>query len=71
MTLKVGIDVGGTFTDLMVFDSENKKSFAVKVNSNPKNPIEAVLNAIKVGNLKMEEIETIIHGTTVATNSLL
>ena len=71
MTLKVGIDVGGTFTDLMVFDSENKKSFAIKVNSNPKNPIEAVLNAIKVGNLKMEEIETIIHGTTVATNSLL
>ena len=71
MTLKVGIDVGGTFTDLMVFDSENKKSFAVKVISNPKNPIEAVLNAIKVGNLKMEEIETIIHGTTVATNSLL
>ena len=71
MTLKVGIDVGGTFTDLMVFDSENKKSFAVKVNSNPKNPIEAVLNAIKVGNLKMNEIETIIHGTTVATNSLL
>ena len=58
MTLKVGIDVGGTFTDLMVFDSENKKSFAVKVISNPKNPIEAVLNAIKVGNLKMEEIET-------------
>ena len=71
MTLKVGIDVGGTFTDLMVFDSENKKSFAVKVNSNPKNPIEAVLNAIKVGNLKIHEIETIIHGTTVATNSLL
>jgi len=71
MTLKVGIDVGGTFTDLMVFDSENKKSFAIKVISNPKNPIEAVLNAIKVGNLKMEEIETIIHGTTVATNSLL
>ena len=71
MTLKVGIDVGGTFTDLMVFDSENKKSFAVKVNSNPKNPIEAVLNAIKVGNLKIQEIETIIHGTTVATNSLL
>ena len=71
MTLKVAIDVGGTFTDLMVFDSENKKSFAIKVISNPKNPIEAVLNAIKVGNLKMEEIETIIHGTTVATNSLL
>ena len=41
MTLKVGIDVGGTFTDLMVFDSENKKSFAVKVNSNPKNPLMA------------------------------
>ncbi|MBG56012.1 MAG: hydantoin utilization protein [Deltaproteobacteria bacterium] len=71
MTLKVGIDVGGTFTDLMVFDSENKKSFAIKVSSNPKNPIEAVLNAIQFGNLKMSDIETIIHGTTVATNSLL
>ena len=71
MTLKVGIDVGGTFTDLMVFDSQNKKSFAIKVSSNPKNPIEAVLNAIRIGNLEMDEIETIIHGTTVATNSLL
>jgi N-methylhydantoinase A len=71
MTLKVGIDVGGTFTDLMVFDSENKKSFAIKVSSNPSNPIEAVLKAIKVGNLNMQEIDTIIHGTTVATNSLL
>ena len=71
MTLKVGIDVGGTFTDLMVFDSEKKKSYAIKVSSNPKNPIEAVLNAINFGNLKMNDIETIIHGTTVATNSLL
>ncbi len=55
MTLKVGIDVGGTFTDLMVFDSQNKKSFAIKVSSNPKNPIEAVLNAIRIGNLEMDE----------------
>ncbi|BAT71575.1 N-methylhydantoinase A [Thermosulfidibacter takaii ABI70S6] len=62
----LGIDTGGTFTDLVLYENGNFNVF--KVPSTPHNPAEAVLRGIK--HLKAEDA-IIIHGSTVATNTVL
>ncbi|MCH7713723.1 MAG: hydantoinase B/oxoprolinase family protein [Chloroflexi bacterium] len=75
---KIGIDVGGTFTDLVVVkDQESPRYF--KVESTPGDPSLGVMagldNAASAYGLRLEELldstEMVIHGTTVATNTLV
>jgi len=72
---KIGVDVGGTFTDLVVIDEEDGRINLTKVPSTPKNPDRGVLVGIeKVSRLFSvlpEEVGFLIHGTTVATNALI
>lgn len=63
---RIGVDTGGTFTDLVI--SDGKALFSKKIPSTPLNPGEAVLEGIK-DYLKFSP--TIVHGTTVATNAFL
>ena len=67
----IGIDVGGTFTDLIVYDRISKDVFAVKVPSNRLNPDQAVIAAFDKSGVTAAQVERIVHGTTVATNALL
>ena len=70
---RVGIDIGGTFTDIIVFDKRCGEIVKyIKVSSTPKNPENAVINGLKkILSEGFKEIEMIIHATTVATNALL
>ncbi len=76
--LKVGIDVGGTFTDLVAIDDSGHSSLA-KVASTPEDPSIGVMQGLdrlaKLLRLSRAELlaqtERIVHGTTVATNALL
>ena len=78
MKYKLGIDVGGTFTDFIAI-SETGETSIYKTLSTPEDPSIGVMNGIpelaKIINLDSNEfirsIETIVHGTTVATNALL
>lgn len=70
--LRIGIDIGGTFTDFVIFDPKTKSLSTFKVPSTPNNPAEAVLKGLlewfspdKPPNI------SITHGSTVATNALL
>ena len=64
----LGVDIGGTFTDFVLFDGKELKVH--KVLSTPHNPAEAVFNGIR--SLGVSRKQTcIIHGSTVATNTLL
>jgi len=63
--IKVGIDIGGTFTDLSAFNSDKKSYFVYKTPSIPRNPEQAVINALGGANISMGEIETIILGTLI------
>jgi len=63
----VGIDVGGTFTDLVCFDGREFR--VVKVPTTPKRPAEGVLNALK--GFRIDEIDVIVHATTLGTNMFL
>ena len=70
--LFVGTDVGGTFTDVVIFDEESRKSPEVlKVATNPKHPESAILQALGDYQNRTEQFALISHATTIATNSLL
>jgi N-methylhydantoinase A len=66
---RVGVDVGGTFTDLVAL-SEGELITA-KVPSTPQDQSEGVMNAIDASGVKPESLVALAHGTTVATNALL
>ena len=66
--LRIGIDIGGTFTDAIAISARGITT--AKVPSNPTNPGEAVLAAVEALNLQ-ETPERFLHGTTLVTNMLL
>ncbi|MGC3020863.1 hydantoinase/oxoprolinase family protein [Brevibacterium sp. FAM 24630] len=69
--LRVAVDVGGTFTDICIFDESAQRMRVTKVPSTPDNPMEAVLNGVKRANIDLSRVELFSHGTTVATNALI
>ncbi|GAX59247.1 N-methylhydantoinase A/acetone carboxylase, beta subunit [Candidatus Scalindua japonica] len=64
----LGVDIGGTFTDFVLFDGRELKVH--KVISTPDTPADAVFNGIRSLEIKQEHV-SIVHGSTVATNTLL
>ncbi|MFA1820129.1 hydantoinase/oxoprolinase family protein [Virgibacillus oceani] len=75
MGYRLGIDTGGTFTDIALLDEKSGSFFVDKVPSTPHNPSEAVINGIhrilKKRGIDEKDIAYFIHGSTVATNALL
>ena len=71
MTQIVGVDVGGTFTDLVLFDTETESVKIAKVPSTPENQAFGVMQALESAGATMESLNTVIHGTTITTNALL
>ena len=72
MGLRIGIDTGGTFTDLVSVDENTGLVFTSKRPSTPKKPVSALISVIKdLQKESKEGISILIHGTTVATNCLL
>jgi len=73
--LRIGIDIGGTFTDFVVFFPASGKIETFKLQSTPHNPAEVVIQGLvkiyKQWELSDQTFLTIIHGSTVATNALL
>ena len=67
--MRVGIEVGGTFTDLVAVDGESVRT--AKVPSTPANPDEGAMHAIDAAGLDPGAIEELVHGSTVATNAVL
>ena len=69
--LVVGIDTGGTFTDMVVFDPATGEVDSLKTSSTPATPGQAIVNALDEGGVAAAELETFTHGTTVGTNALI
>jgi N-methylhydantoinase A len=68
---KIGIDVGGTFTDLILYDSENKESHVAKVLTTTNEPEKAILEGLCDLCREPKQVSLINHATTIATNALL
>lgn len=70
----VGIDTGGTFTDLIAFEIDSGELRVAKVSSEPSDPSGAVMAALEelfANGVAPGEIASLVHGTTVATNAIL
>ncbi len=67
----VGVDVGGTFTDLVEIDGASGEVRLAKVPSTPENQAFGVLNALEAAGVDAARVDLIVHGTTTTTNALL
>lgn len=65
----VGIDVGGTFTDL--YFSGPAGASVLKVPSTPSDPSQGLIDAIEAAGLAPDDLDVILHGTTIATNAVI
>jgi N-methylhydantoinase A len=71
MSWVLGIDSGGTFCDLVAKHTSSGESRVAKYSSNPDDPIQSILEVIRQMHIPAEEIDLLIHGTTVLTNYLI
>lgn len=69
--LVVGVDVGGTFTDLVLMDPEGGEVRLAKVPSTPENQAFGVLAALNESAANLPDVDLIVHGTTTTTNAVL
>lgn len=67
----IGVDVGGTFTDLVLVDEASGQVRVAKVPSTPRNQAEGVLAALTSAAVGAAELKVLVHGTTTATNALV
>lgn len=67
--MRVGVEVGGTFTDLVLVDGSEVR--IAKVPSTPASPDIGMLNAIEAAGIDLARVEDLVHGSTVATNAVL
>jgi len=76
MALRIGVDTGGTFTDVSALDEATGQVHVGKVASSPDDPAAAILDGIsmildQLGGRRLGEVTYFAHGTTVGTNALL
>ena len=71
----VGVDIGGTFTDLALYDSRSDELRVHKVRSTPRDPGLALADGFaelcRIAGVDPAEVDGVLHGTTVATNAVL
>lgn len=75
MTYRLGVDVGGTFTDILLIDETSGATYRAKTASTPEDQSVGVLRGIErlcaEAGVPVSEIGEVFHGTTVATNAIL
>jgi N-methylhydantoinase A len=75
MRIRIGVDTGGTFTDVVAFDEESGAVVATKTPSTPADPAEGFMTgvhkALSIMDARLADVTMVSHGTTVATNQLL
>ncbi|VAV91866.1 N-methylhydantoinase A, partial [hydrothermal vent metagenome] len=69
--LVVGVDVGGTFTDLVELDQGSGAVRLAKVPSTPDNQAYGVMDALQAAECDLAALGLIVHGTTTTTNAVL
>ena len=72
---RVGIDIGGTFTDFVLVEEETGAMRFAKELTTPRDPSAAVLTGVRdllaAHGVSIGQVESIVHGTTLATNAVI
>jgi N-methylhydantoinase A len=75
MSYKIGVDVGGTFTDVFLLNETTGQLAVHKVSSTPEDPssaiIQGVLEILQIQGISPDQVTYLAHGTTVATNAII
>ena len=75
MSYRLGVDVGGTFTDLLLFHEDSGRFWRHKTSSTPADSSQGVMNGVHAicaaAGITPADIDPFLHGTTVATNAVL
>ena len=75
MTYRLGVDVGGTFTDVLLMEEDSGETWRAKTASTPEDQSVGVLHGInqvcEAAGISLDEVAQVLHGTTVATNAIL
>ena len=69
--MRIAVDVGGTFTDVIVLDEKTHTLRLEKVETTPQNPASGVLHGFQKADATLGEIDYFVHGTTLGLNALL
>src|ERR1700743_311074 len=73
--VQIGVDIGGTFTDLQIFDARHGRIVAHKLPTTPEDPSIALVEGIKTAGRRfgftLSDVGYLMHGTTIATNAVL
>ena len=70
MAMRVAVDIGGTFTDLVCLDETTGGIVEEKAHTTPANFADGVIDAIKSARIGLAEVKYFVHGTTVVINAL-
>ncbi|WP_137290431.1 hydantoinase/oxoprolinase family protein [Natronorubrum halophilum] len=68
---RTGVDIGGTFTDVIVFNERTGEIEITKTPSTPSNPAEGVINGLLKADTEIADLDFFSHGSTVGTNALI
>ena len=71
MALRIGVDIGGTFTDLVGLDEATGAVVNAKALSTPRALLEGVLHCVDQAGVRLEDCRLVIHGTTIGINALV
>jgi len=75
MGFSLGIDTGGTHTDLILISNDNERVWTAKVATTPNNPMTGILEGINqilsVSSVKIEHLDELVYGTTIVVNMLV
>ena len=69
--LRVGVDVGGTFTDIFVYDEASGATVSAKVPTIPENQAIGVTQSVEAAEVSLGDVAFMAHGTTTGTNALI
>ena len=75
MSFRLGVDVGGTFTDVLLVDEDSGATWRAKTASTPADQAVGVLHGLgkvcEEAGIALSDVAQVLHGTTVATNAIL
>ena len=71
MALRIGVDIGGTFTDLVALDEATGAVVTTKALSTPRELLEGVLRCVDQAGVRLPDCRFVIHGTTIGINALV
>lgn len=69
--LRLGIDIGGTFVDAILYDAGTGSISLAKASTTPADPTQGVLDAIEKLDVDLSDIQLIVHGTTLGLNAVI